>query len=155
MKRIKQARFDRLSTISAQSSPPGLELAFRDQRRTEIADVIPSGARATRSIPVCGPGAFTVLKALAFGERTATKDAYDLFYVWRGLGLPAVAERLLSLMPNPNVKQALAVIERDFGSLDAPGPVAAARFMTGRLDDEIQADVSGLALALLDSVRKV
>lgn len=49
---------------------PGLELAFEDRGRKELSGPTPSGARATRNIPICGPGAFTVLKALAFGNRT-------------------------------------------------------------------------------------
>ena len=48
---------------------PGLELAFKDRRWKELSGRIPSGAWVTRGIPVCGPGAFTVLKALAFGKQ--------------------------------------------------------------------------------------
>ena len=60
---------------------PGVELAFLGRRRIELSGRTPSGAFATRTIPVCGPGAFTVLKALAFGNRAENKDACDLFYV--------------------------------------------------------------------------
>jgi predicted nucleotidyltransferase len=41
------------------------------------------GERASREIWVCGPGAFVVLKALAFRTRGENKDAYDLYYVIR------------------------------------------------------------------------
>ena len=132
---------------------PGLELAFKDRRQRRLTDTIPSGARASRDIWVCGPGAFTVLKALAFGERTENKDAYDLFYVWRAIGIPEVTEGLSLLIPDPAVEQALDVIERDFSQFDGPGPIAAARFIAGGLDDEIQADVSGFAVALLRAIR--
>ena len=132
---------------------PGLELAFKDRRQRRLTDTIPSGARASRDICVCGPGAFTVLKALAFGERTENKDAYDLFYVWRAIGIPEVTEGLSLLIPDPAVEQALDVIERDFSQFDGPGPIAAARFIAGGLDDEIQADVSGFAVALLRAIR--
>lgn len=53
---------------------PGLELAFEDRGRKELSGSTPSGARATRNIPICGPGAFTALKILAFGNRTENKD---------------------------------------------------------------------------------
>ena len=79
---------------------PGLELAFKDRRWQELSGRIPSGAWATREIPVCGPGAFTVLKALAFGNRAENKDAYDLFYLWSGVGVPDVAESLVPLRPD-------------------------------------------------------
>lgn len=131
---------------------PGLELAFQDRVRVELSGTVPSGARATRAVPVCGAGSFTVLKALAFGNRAAFKDAYDLFYVWRGVGIPEVARRMQSLLPDSNVSAALDTISRDFGGMDGLGPVSAARFMTGALDDDIQADVSGLAQRLLRSV---
>ncbi len=134
---------------------PGLELAFRDRRWKELSGRIPSGACATRGIPVCGPGAFTVLKALAFGNRAENKDAYDLFYVWSGVGVPDVAESLVPLQPNAYIEDALSVIERDFCYHDGLGPIGAARFITRELDENIQADVVGYARALLRSVGRL
>ena len=131
---------------------PGLELAFKDMRWQELSGRIPSGARATRKIPVCGPGAFTVLKALAFGSRGQNKDAYDLFYVWRGVGVRDIAESLVPLMPDTCIDKALSVIERDFCRHDGLGPVATAQFITQGIDENIQADVVGYALALLRSL---
>lgn len=128
---------------------PGLELAFEDRDWIELAGPLPSGAWASRKIPVCGPGAFTVLKALAFGNRTENKDAYDLFYVWNGLGVTEVAKSLASLSSNDSIANALHVIERDFLIHDAPGPVGVAHFVVGRSDDDIQADVVGQAQALV------
>ena len=133
---------------------PGLELAFEDRRLRELAGRVPSGARASRTIPVCGPGAFTVLKALAFGNRTENKDAYDLFYVWRGVGVDDVAASLTSLEPSSDIDDALSVIERDFLSHDGPGPVATAQFLGG-LDDNLQADVVGYADQLLRSLGRL
>ena len=133
---------------------PGLELAFKDRRQRRLTDTIPSGARASRDIWVCGPGAFTVAKALAFGERTENKDAHDLFYVWRAIGIPEVTEGLSLVIPDPAVEQALDVIERDFSQFGGPGPIAAARFIAGGFDDGIQADVSGFAVALLRAIRR-
>ena len=131
---------------------PGLELAFKDRNWKELSGTVPAGAHASRSIPVCGAGAFTVLKALAFGNRAENKDAYDLFYVWRGIGVPDVARSMQSLLPDANARMALDAIARDFGSMDGLGPVAAAQFMTGALDDDIQANVTGLAQRLLRQV---
>ena len=133
---------------------PGLDLAFKDRRLKELMSRIPSGAVATRSIPVCGPGAFTVLKALAFSNRTENKDAYDLFYVWRGVGIDDVAGSLIALMPSPFVDDALSVIERDFCDHDGPGPVGVAHFIAGAPDDVIQADVVGYAIELLRAANR-
>ena len=77
----------------------GLDLAFRDQRSVELSGHTLLGERAVQDIPVCGPGAFTVHKALAFQGRGASKDAYDLHYVLSGLGIDAVAQCLDTLLP--------------------------------------------------------
>ena len=134
---------------------PGLELAFKDRSWKELSGRTLSGARATRNIPVCGPGAFSVLKALAFGNRAENKDAYDLFYVWSGLGTPDVAESLASLQPDTYIDDALSVIERDFCNHDALGPRATAQFIAHGLDDNVQADVVGHAQALLRSMGRL
>ena len=131
---------------------PGLELAFKDRSWVEVSGPVPSGARVTRNIPVCGPGAFTVLKALAFGNRAENKDAYDLLYVWNGVGVASVANCLAALLPNTNVDKALRIVERDFCNHDGLGPVGAAHFIHKGPDDNIQADVVSQAEALLRSV---
>ncbi len=134
---------------------PGLELAFKDRSWKELSGTTPSGARATRNIPVCSPGAFTVLKALAFHNRTENKDAYDLFYVWSGVGIPKVAECLAVLLPNPYIDEALSVIETDFCNHDGPGPIGTAQFITRGRDDDVQADVVGLARELLHVMERL
>ena len=128
---------------------PGLDLAFLDRRWITLSGATLSGEQATRAIPVCGPGAFTVLKALAFGNRGENKDAYDLFYVWRGIGVQEVARSLAPLRPNSHIESALNVMDQDFTNHDGPGPRRAAVFIYGRPDDEVQADVVGQAQALL------
>jgi hypothetical protein len=72
---------------------PGLELAFADRTWIELADYLATGAFVSRSIPVCGAGAFTALNAFALGNQTRSKDAYDFFYVWNGFGIESVAGR--------------------------------------------------------------
>ena len=128
---------------------PGLHIAFQDKRSVEISGVTPLGEQTTRHIWVCGAAALTVLKAIAFRSRGANKDAYDLSYIWRGLGIEAVARDIEPLRADPYVGQALAIIREDFVDHDAPGPTRAAAFVTGGPDDDIQADVAGLAQQLL------
>ncbi len=45
---------------------------------------------------MCGPGAYVVLKSLAFRSRGENKDAHDLYYLVRnyGTGIEDVASRL-------------------------------------------------------------
>lgn len=130
---------------------PGLHLAFRDRRRLSLSGQTIVGEDATREIWVCGPGAFVVLKALAFGLRGENKDAYDLFYVVRNFGadLEDVIEHLRPLLDDENTRNALELLQRDFLSENAVGPRRVAEFQTGGPDEAIQADVVGFVGDLL------
>ena len=112
------------------------------------------GEDAERDIWVCGPGAYIVLKALAFSLRGENKDAYDLFYVVRnyGSGVQEVADLLRPLLEEPDAEKALAVLRQDFTAHNALGPRRVAQFLTGEPDDAIQADVVGYIDALLQAV---
>jgi hypothetical protein len=55
---------------------PGLGCAFQDRERVTLAGRTIFGEKASRDLWVCGPGAYVVLKALAFDSRGDNKDAY-------------------------------------------------------------------------------
>jgi hypothetical protein len=133
---------------------PGLHLAFDDKEEIELSGRTLLGERATRVIGVCGPGAFVVLKALAFRLRGNEKDAYDLSWILRnyGGGVADVAARLRPLLDDANTRRALDILAEDFGSLDALGPRRVAAFLTGGVDDGIQADVVGFVGSLLEQI---
>jgi hypothetical protein len=131
---------------------PGLKLAFQDRRRVRIEGKTILGENATREVWVCGPGAFVVLKALAFLGRGENKDAYDLYYLVRnfGKGVVDVAECLRPLLGDSETQQALRVLRDDFLDYDGVGPRRVAEFLQGGPDAEIQADVVGFVKLLLD-----
>lgn len=133
---------------------PGLELAFVDRELISLRDRTTMGEQATRDIPVCGPGAFVVLKALAFQNRGKPKDAYDLYYVIRnfGSGVAEVAARLGSLLPAPEVETALGVLRADFTAPDLTGPRRVAQFVDDESDDVLRQDVVGFVEELLRQV---
>lgn len=133
---------------------PGLELAFADRELISMQDVTTMGEKATRDIPVCGPGAFVVLKALAFQNRGKPKDAYDLYYVIRnfGSGVAEVATRLGSLLPAPEAETALTVLRENFTAPDLTGPMRAAQFAGDESDDVLRQDVVGFVEELLRKV---
>lgn len=133
---------------------PGLHLAFVDQIPVELDGLTVLGERAKRTVRVCGPGAFVVLKALAFRNRGENKDAYDLFYVLRnfGSGARTVADRLRPFRRDPDAEVALGHLKQDFSEIDSVGPRRVADFLHGRPDDELQADARGLVLDLLDAL---
>jgi hypothetical protein len=129
---------------------PGLELAFRNRVRVPLKGATIVGELAEREIWVCGPAAYVVLKALAFELRGENKDAYDLYYVIRYHedGLDALARDLRELMDDPNTRKAQGILTRDFGDHDGLGPQRVAKFLSGGVHPDIQADVVGFVTAL-------
>ena len=100
---------------------------------------------------VCGPGAYTVLKALAFDGRGENKDAYDLFYVlqYYGTGIADVHARLAPLIEDSHTQRGLAVLARDFLTVEGVGSRRVADFVHGARNPALQADVVGAVRALL------
>lgn len=131
---------------------PGLHLAFQDREAIEISGRTIAGEQAARSVRVCGPGAYVVLKSLAFQRRGENKDAYDLYYLVRnyGNGVGDVASRLKPLLHEPLPREALDILKEDFREHDGLGPRRVAEFVAGAPDDEIQADVAGFIGQLLE-----
>lgn len=131
---------------------PGLKPAFQDRLRVRLDGRTVFGEKAARDLWVCGPGAFVVLKALAFLGRGESKDAYDLYYLLRnfGTGVEDIVARLLPLLADAEAQRALQVLADDFLDHDGLGPRRVAEFLQGGPDDGIQADVVGFAKALLD-----
>lgn len=130
---------------------PGLDLAFRDRERITLDGFTIHQEKAVRGVWVCGPGAFVVLKALAFRKRGTNKDAYDLFYLVQnyGTGVGDVADRLRALQDSEHCREALAIIKEEFLDLDGLGPRRTAEFLTGGRDVNIQTDVVGVMSELL------
>lgn len=133
---------------------PGLPMAFRDRCQIRLTGQTILGEHADRGIWVCGPGAYVVLKALAFDNRGENKDAYDLYYVIRnyGAGVTDVLDHLLPLRGEPLMAKALEILRRDFLDPDAVGPRRVAQFLTAGPDTGIQADVVGFVVDLLRSI---
>ena len=134
---------------------PGLDLAFQDSVTVTIDDSLPGGAKARRDIQVCGPSAFTILKALAFDKRGKAKDAYDLYYVIRHhpLGPEKIGQRIRQFGEDTHVTEAIGILQRDFTEPDHVGPSRVAEFLGGPNDD-LQADVAGFIRLLIESAIK-
>ena len=138
---------------------PGLELAFAERVQIELHGTTLTGERATRVVPVCGPAAFVVLKALAFADRSEPKDAYDLVYVLRHTpgGSRAVADQLkLHASGDAGiVDRAIQLLARDFATIDHTGPRRAAEFeyLDPNERDNAAADAHGVVDDLLTAFR--
>jgi hypothetical protein len=135
---------------------PGLHLAFLDQMEVSLDGTTVLKERAKRTVRVCGPGAFVVLKALAFRNRGESKDAYDLVYVARnfGTGVRTVVERMRVFKDDPIAQLAVAHLVEDSAEIDSLGPRRVADFLHGQPNDEVQADARGLVLDLLGLLRR-
>jgi hypothetical protein len=131
---------------------PGLHLAFQQRQRIPLEGKTIMGEQAKRNVWVSGPGAFVVLKSLAFRLRGENKDAYDLYYLVRnyGKGVNDVAASLRQLLSDASAQQAVEYLREDFQHHDGTGPRRVAEFITGGPDDEIQADVVGFIGQLLN-----
>ena len=134
---------------------PGLHTAFVDRKMVTLEGYTPAGEEARREMWVCGPGAFTVLKALAFSNRGSEKDAYDMAYVWYGMGIEHIARCIEPLIGDPDVERALDIIRENFTSLDSTGPRRAADFLAEGPYDEIRADIVGFARDLLSMLSRL
>ena len=128
---------------------PGLEMAFDEKLEVELDGHTLRGEAATRTIPVCGPGAFVVLKSFALHERGEPKDAYDLVYVlrrWPG-GAEDIAGRLADQrgVHGALIQRALNSLASDFRSPDSIGPQRVADFdeVRGEDRDAATADAHG------------
>jgi hypothetical protein len=152
---LPEDRGGRLRNIEADFAAlitPGLHLAFQDRECIPITGNTIMGAQAEREVWVCGPGAYVVLKALAFRSRGENKDAYDLFYLIQnyGSGVESVASRLRRLLDDPFTQEALAILRQDFFDPGGLGPDCVAQFRTAGPDEEIKADVAGYFRRLLE-----
>lgn len=130
---------------------PGLRLAFKDRQKLSLRGMTILGEKASREIWVCGPGAFVVLKALAFGMRGENKDAYDLYYMIRnyGAGIDDVLRHLKHIIHEQETQDALQILRRDFSEPDGVGPRRVAEFLYRTSNEELQADVAGFVRVFL------
>ncbi|MBG0785604.1 MAG: hypothetical protein H0S79_10925 [Anaerolineaceae bacterium] len=133
---------------------PGLNLAFLDRIKMSISGTTPFGENAERDIWVCGPGAYIILKALAFDSRGEPKDAYVLFYVVRnyGSGHEEVLQHLLPLIQNKYGEKAIAILKRDFSNPSSVGSVRVARFIHGQPNEATQVEVAGYINQVLQRI---
>jgi len=135
---------------------PGMELAFTDSIPVTITGTNLWHEEATRTIQVCNPGVFVLLKALANRNRRKPKDAYDLFYMIRnyGTGVGDVARYLKPLAATAIGSEALAFLREDFLDENKSGPVRVAEFLNVGDDSDLRADVVGFVADLLRAIEQ-
>ena len=142
---------DNLAAIAT----PGLDLAFQDRIWVPFDESWPVSGRPLPQLPVCGPAAFVLLKALAFHNRKENKDAYDIDYVLRHFGesVDEINARLKPLLDDVVAQEAVGYLRQDFAQMDSIGPSRAAAFLGRQDDDAFRADVADLVQRLLRGLR--
>ncbi len=132
-----------------------LPLAFIDCVEVHLDGTTTAGEKASRSVRVCGPAAFVVLKAYAFVGRGKNKDAYDLVYVLRNFGdeiVTPVAKRFTSIAGTSEARKALEILARDFETPDHLGPKRYAAFLGDPDNEDWRQDATGAVQAFLKAV---
>ena len=114
---------------------PGIDRELECVRVVPVTGTDLSGRTRTLSIKVAEVGPMLALKLNAFGGpegRRAAKDAHDILHLaMRYLdGLPAAVAGFQAEKKTGNraMRHALACLAKDFADIDAPGPMACARF---------------------------
>jgi len=137
----------------------GLNLAFEEKIEVELDGTTIKGEKLRRTIPVCGPAAFLILKALAFADRMEHKDAFDLVYLLRRNpgGADVIAEQLVhhATRDEQVVGAALTALADDFEEVESIGPMRAAEFSAESSEemDALAADAHGYVDDLLRACR--
>lgn len=136
-------RLQGLTSDFAAQTMRGLDLAFKHPLAITLRGVDLDGRNVTRTLPVCAPDIFVMLKALAIANRDRRKDAYDLYYVLKHdvQGPQALGRDLAGFGAHAAVPDAVAVLEREFRTLDGRGPTDVCRFMDQVGNDDLAADV--------------
>lgn len=136
-------RHERIGGAPLARRTDGAELVRTGYVEREIAGVLPDGRRHRVAVRVATPAALVILKALAMGQRDKPKDAYDIDYVLRHIGVEEVAAGIQAFGAVEPVRKALAVLAEKFSSIDAIGPTSVAlyrRFPLGSVEaDQLQA----------------
>lgn len=131
----------------------GLQLAARDRLKISLdaATLHDPPQRAKRDIWICGPGAFMILKARALRDRDKNKDAYDIFYMLQhyGDGISGIADAIIPLLDDPDAREALDWLHKDYAEPDYVGPARTAAFLGDPRDENVKADAYGLMQELL------
>ena len=108
----------------------GSDIAREQNCAREICGQLPNRATVTVRLKIANEVAVLVMKGITMGQRTKSKDSYDLFMLVKYFkdGPRSVAASLRPLLNNKLVGEAMANIRRYFERFDSLGPVSVAEF---------------------------
>ena len=126
----------------------GAEISWLFPLEIDLEEELLQGGRFRCRIRVVDAPGFIVLKALAFRDRQAPKDAYDLWYVltYSTDGPGAVAARLAPHRQDADVAAAIDVLQMAFADERAAGAVAVATFQESEGEHALRAAAQAYAV---------
>jgi hypothetical protein len=132
----------------------GAHLARKDFFEQEIqAERLDDGGLSKVIVRVANVLPYTVLKILAFQDRHENKDAYDLGFTllnYRGgLNMAAQVAAASPIRNEPQVEEALLLLEERFRDANQDGPSAYASFLAAENDEETRARLRQEAVAIV------
>jgi hypothetical protein len=137
----------------------GAELLRSAHVERDLIGVLPDGRQNRVVVRVAKPGALVILKALAMGQRDKPKDAYDIDYLLRHIGVEEVAAEITEFGRIEPIEKALAILAEKFRSIDAIGPTSVTLYRRAPLGsdegDQIQAIAYARVTQLLGRLRRL
>lgn len=126
----KSQRHQRVQGLLAHKAR-GSDMVFDHFDETIIEAILPNGANRRVTAKIADPLSCVVMKAIAFGSRGNEKDAYDLYMVCKYCpnGQERIVDALKENMTSKLVQEALAVLRKEFASVDSLGPTSVADFL--------------------------
>ncbi len=128
----------------------GAELVRTGHVDRELAGILPDGRRNRVAARVASPAALVMLKALAMGQRDKPKDAYDIDYLLRHIGVDEVVAGIAEFGQLEPVAKALGILADKFSSIDAIGPTSVALYRRASLGSAEADQLQALAYARVD-----
>jgi hypothetical protein len=131
----------------------GLDLALQNKVMIELEGRDLQDRQVKRSLPICPPHVFVLLKAIAMKNRDKQKDAYDLYYVLRHAdgGPGRLGQMLRDFREHVAFSEMTDSLQRDFETIDSRGPADVCAFLGEIGNDDLAADVLANVQDLLRS----
>ena len=133
---------------------PEIRFALVEREAVDLRGRTLDGKEVRARVWMCNAAAFLLLKAIAFRRRRERKDAHDLYFVLR-YHQGDILESVVKISRDPEGGALLEVLREHFADHDGAGARAVAEFLSGRPDDEIQADVVGATQRILKPLHLV
>lgn len=130
----------------------GAELVRSASVDRELEGMLPDGRRNRVAVRVAAPAALVILKALAMGQRDKPKDAYDIDYLLRHIGVNEVAVGIAEFGQLDPVTKALGILADKFSSIDAIGPTSVALYRRVLFGSPEADQLQALAYARVDQL---